>query len=312
MRKSIAMAWMVVLALSLSLGSLRAAEIQWGKNLFQAYEQARYEGKPLVVHIERYENGERPPYCKKMEQETLRSEELGCYAKHAVYVRVDFNSQERSDKQLVDSLKIDTLPVVCILDAQKEQIQEVTRFSGYYTRDEFLADFPQGLVKTVQGIAARNPMPQDAGKARVAEVSASLLAQADEMTKTAADWQRVLLGVADGNVQDPAAVEGAYRKWLLAEQNLAAGYIPMCTVGSKEVNEVAACILKMFRTEVPLCSKLNAKVQEIMKTSDLSRESVRADIRKLVTDANAETEKQIETLKAEVVPAAERLAARYR
>ncbi|MFN0019772.1 MAG: thioredoxin fold domain-containing protein [Pirellulaceae bacterium] len=315
MKKSIVAVWMVILALALSLGNtLQGAEgpINWGTNIVTAYQKALQEGKPLVVHLDQYLSGERTPFCKKMAEETLNGEVLGCYAPHAIFVRVDRNSVDPEVKKVVDSLQIKDVPVVVLMDAQKEQLKEVVRYTGYYTQDEFLTEFPEGLIKAVQGIAARNPMPQDAGKAKVAAATTALLACTEEVSKAAGEWRQVLNNVADGNVKDPATLERAYHKWLLTEEKLAAGYVPFCTLGSKEADELSVSILKMFRFEVPLCSKLNVKVQNLMKTSDLGHASAREEIRKLIMDADAETAKQLESLKAELSPVAQRFAARYR
>jgi thioredoxin-related protein len=140
----------------LNMEPVQAKPIEFSNALYDSFLKASKEGKPLIVEFSQESCG----WCKKLNEETLKSPEVTALGDKAVWVRVD-PMKDEDDKgnvrQLQADLKVDKFPTVVVLDVTPQGIRERGRIVGYFKP----ADFSNNL-KQLLPPAGSQPQAQDA------------------------------------------------------------------------------------------------------------------------------------------------------
>lgn len=110
------------------------ADIDWQKDLSSAFAKAGKEHEVVMVMVE----GEHCKWCKKMRYRTLGDENVEKKLSNYVNVRV----MEEDEKAMKTLPKIDGVPTIFFMDANKTVIQKLV---GYYDVDDFIS-----FLKTVE------------------------------------------------------------------------------------------------------------------------------------------------------------------
>lgn len=125
--------------------------IEFTNRLFDAYERAVAEKKPLIVEFSQ----ESCKWCKRLNQETLDSPELRKYRDKGIWVRVD-PMKDEDDKgnvaQLQKDLKIERFPAVVVLEVTPTTTRELGRIIGFFEAKDFANNLEQILPKQQKNI----------------------------------------------------------------------------------------------------------------------------------------------------------------
>lgn len=126
----------VAVGLTLLGCSVQGAEISWVDSLSKGLEQAKAEGKPLMVDFYTDWCG----WCKKLDQDTYSSANVQGLAEKFVCVKVD------GDKDQADTAKygVRGYPTIIFLNADGK---EINRNVGYSGPDEFVKIMEETLKK---------------------------------------------------------------------------------------------------------------------------------------------------------------------
>lgn len=119
--------------LALNAREESADTASWNENYAEAVQQARTEGKRVLVD---FSGSDWCHWCKVMESEVLSKPEFKAYAdKHLVLVLVDMpanrpqtNAIKAQNKQLVNRFHVDGFPTFVVLDTNGN---EIDRRVGY-------------------------------------------------------------------------------------------------------------------------------------------------------------------------------------
>src|SRR5688500_1168916 len=111
MRRLISLASLtIILSLALPISAFPqspsySSGIYWHNNIYEAYQKALKENKPLVVYF--YFKG--CGSCHKLENGALASSEVGTLANRAVFARVDIETDDsyKNISKIRDSLKLE-------------------------------------------------------------------------------------------------------------------------------------------------------------------------------------------------------------
>ena len=108
--------------------------VDWGEDLDSALEQARSEGKPVLVNF----YADWCVWCKRLEATTLRDAQVADMLSDKV-VPVSLNV-DGNGKELSDQYRVDGLPTILVLDTDG---REIGRIPGYMP--------PSGFLERVEG-----------------------------------------------------------------------------------------------------------------------------------------------------------------
>jgi thioredoxin-related protein len=143
----------IIMTLTLALSAFAQSTaysngIKWHSNIYEAYQKALKENKPLVVYF--YFKG--CGNCHKLENESFSSSEMGALADKAVFARVDIETDDsyKNISKLRDSLKLERYPVIAVLDVATDKIVERGRILGYFSNSEFYFHLSQVLLSSRQ------------------------------------------------------------------------------------------------------------------------------------------------------------------
>lgn len=119
--------------------------IPWETNLYSSWGRAVKEDRPLVAYF----HMAGCKYCEQLDKEVLTGPAVGTLAGRAIFVRVDQgkDDEHKNVSRMMTSLEIDRFPVVVLLDARKDQIEEIARLVGYQPADKVVKSLSEGLVK---------------------------------------------------------------------------------------------------------------------------------------------------------------------
>ena len=135
--------WSVAMSLVLgcALAQSHAGEqkIEWSRNVFASFQKSCAEKKPLAVLF--VANG--TEFSRKLDREVLDDPQMHALADRAVFVWADANDEDTKGnyERLKKTLSIDRYPVLVVLDANEQRLEEAGRISGYFPRDTFLSHF---------------------------------------------------------------------------------------------------------------------------------------------------------------------------
>lgn len=120
------------------------APIEFSNRLFDCWQKAVKENKPLIVEFSQESCG----WCKKLNEETLKSPEVTAYKDKAVWCRLD-PIKDEDDKgnvaQLQNDLKVDRFPTTVVLRVGENSINELGRIIGFFNAPDFSNNLKQIL-----------------------------------------------------------------------------------------------------------------------------------------------------------------------
>jgi thiol:disulfide interchange protein len=124
--------------------------IRWHTSVVEAFQTALRENKPLVVYFYKShcdECGGPCQNCTALEENVLQSEALSAFADQAVFVKIDTVTMAAGsqEERIMNDLGVTSVPVVLVLDAKAEAINEVVRIVGELPLATFLEQFMLGL-----------------------------------------------------------------------------------------------------------------------------------------------------------------------
>jgi thioredoxin-related protein len=120
--------------------------IEFTNQLFNAYQRAVAENKPLVVEFSQ----DNCNHCEKLNKETFRSDEMKELSDKAIWVRVDPTKDEDQHgnvTELAKELGVDRYPTTVVLDAKADSMRELGRIVGYFPGKQFSENMKQILPK---------------------------------------------------------------------------------------------------------------------------------------------------------------------
>ncbi len=111
--------------------------VQWSNKVYQAFQQACREKKPLVVYF--HSVGE-CKHCTRLETETLTAPSFHVLADRAVFVRISMNDEDEKGnvRQLMNQLGVESVPFITVLDPSPSQIVERGHVLGYFPAEAFV------------------------------------------------------------------------------------------------------------------------------------------------------------------------------
>jgi thioredoxin-related protein len=133
------------------------ARTPWETNLYGSWTRAVKEDRPLVVYF----CMSSCRYCEMIEREVFASPPFASLSGRAILVRVEEgkDDEHRNVAKMMKSLEIDRFPITVVLDAKKDQIEEVTRIVGYHPADKFIKGIADGLAKWEKSRKDSKPAP---------------------------------------------------------------------------------------------------------------------------------------------------------
>jgi thioredoxin-related protein len=124
--------------------------IEFTNHLFNAYQRAVAENKPLVVEFSQ----DNCNHCEKLNKETFRSDEMKQLSDKAIWVRVDPTKHEDEKGnvgELAKELGIDRYPTTVVLDVKADSMRELGRIVGYFPGKQFSENMKQILPEEKKG-----------------------------------------------------------------------------------------------------------------------------------------------------------------
>jgi thioredoxin-related protein len=126
-------------------GAQPQPSISWETNLYGSWTRAVKEDRPLVVYFMMGSCR----YCEQLDREVFTSPSFAALAGRAIFVKVEEgkDDEHKNVAKMMKSLDVDRFPILVVLDAQKEQIEEVTRVVGYHATDKYVKAVADALGK---------------------------------------------------------------------------------------------------------------------------------------------------------------------
>lgn len=120
---------MLMLAFVAGLTTARGEDISWQTNAQQAWDQAREEGRPLVMFITR----QGCHYCEKMKSQTFTDQEL-CGYLEAGFVPLEVDSSQ--EQEVANKLGVRAYPTTVVIAVRATQPVLLDRIVGYMSADK--------------------------------------------------------------------------------------------------------------------------------------------------------------------------------
>jgi len=120
------------------------AAIAWHTNVFEAYQKAVREHKPLVVLF----YSDECDHCVMFKSEVLSTDAFGSFADDAVFAAIDCDNlvEGSQEERLYNELKIEGVPTISVMNAHTDALVEVGRMIGNLSLQEALSQF-FGLIR---------------------------------------------------------------------------------------------------------------------------------------------------------------------
>jgi hypothetical protein len=145
-----------IVSLAAGRASAWQDKVQWKTNLFQSFVKARDEQKPLVVYFYKVDPdsmSERMDYEKAL----VQSSQINSLASQAIFAWVDREKDDanRNVEKMATSLDLTEFPVIVVLDAKPDNLDERGRIAGY----QDISDIETKLSELVAGVTSTPAEP---------------------------------------------------------------------------------------------------------------------------------------------------------